>query len=67
MTSVFPLITDVAEGIVGVKRPQTRRGAAQRNRVAKVTGESIMEETIITSKRVCVEGWLCEGGERRQE
>ncbi|KAF8608934.1 hypothetical protein BDV93DRAFT_531189 [Ceratobasidium sp. AG-I] len=59
---------DVAEGVVGVKRPQTRRGTTQRNIVVRVKEDTIMKENIITIKRTYVERWLCgDSGRRRRE
>ena len=58
-------MTDVTEGIVGVKRPKTRRGTMQRSRVVKVKEGNIIKEKKIVIKRAYVERWLCGDGGRR--
>lgn len=42
MSSVFPVMTELAEGMIEVKRPQTRCGKIKREKAMKVKWENIM-------------------------
>lgn len=53
MSSVFPLMTELAEGTIGVKRLQAKCGKMKKDKAAKVKRDNIIRRIKINLKSVC--------------